>query len=117
MNLSSSTNYIILMLAIAGGVTFLLRALPFLLFGSGKRSPAVIKYIGKMLSPAAIAMLSLYCFGSYFVQRPPLEHCLGAAEILAAITVVLLQWLKGNPLISILAGTAIYMILIQTIIP
>ena len=41
----------------------------------------------------------------------------GLAEIAAAIVVVALQLWKRNPLVSILAGTAVYMTLVQTVIP
>ena len=37
--------------------------------------------------------------------------------IAAAAVVVALQLWKRNPLISILAGTAVYMTLVQTVIP
>ena len=47
----TSTEYLLLLTAVTAGVTFLLRALPFLLFGSGKRPPALVvfrKPLGKL---------------------------------------------------------------------
>jgi branched-subunit amino acid transport protein AzlD len=41
----------------------------------------------------------------------------GLAEAAAAVVVVSLQLWKRNPLLSILAGTAVYMMLVQTVVP
>ncbi len=112
----NDTMYLWGLLAVTGGVTYLLRAFPFLVFGTGKRPPGVIEYIGKMLSPAAIAMLVVYCFGTYANERIPAEHLWGTAELSAAALVVILQVWKRSPLLSILAGTALYMFLIQCVI-
>ena len=113
----TSTEYLLLLTVVTAVVTLLLRALPFLLFGTGKRPPALILSIGNVLSPAAIAMLVVYCFACYVRDRAPLDHMLGLAEIAASVTVIGLQLWKRNPLLSILAGTAVYMILVQTVVP
>ena len=113
----TSTEYLLILTAVTAGVTFLLRALPFLFFGTGKRPPALVLSIGNVLSPAAIAMLVVYCFACDVRDRAPDEHMFGLAEIAAAIVVVALQLWKRNPLVSILAGTAVYMMLVQTVIP
>ena len=109
----STTAYLWSLIAVTAGVTLLLRAFPFLLFGTGAKTPPVIEYVGKVLSPAAIAMLVVYCFGCYFRDRPLLQIYCGAAELIAAAIVVGLQLWKKNPLLSILCGTAVYMILVQ----
>ena len=109
--------YLWQMLLAAGFVTILLRAVPFLLFGTGRKVPDVVTYIGKVLSPASIAMLCVYCFCCYARDRAPATHLYGLAEILAAILVVGLQLWKRNPLLSILAGSALYMVLVQHFIP
>ena len=49
------------MIAVMAGVTFLTRALPFLLFDRGEHPPRVILYLGRVLPPAIIAMLIVYC--------------------------------------------------------
>ena len=107
--------YLLSVTAVAGGVTLLLRAFPFLFFGSGKPSRWVL-YLGRRLSPAAIAMLVVYCLAVYARDRVPAEHCWGAAELLASAVVVGMQLWKRNPLLSILSGTALYMVLVQTVI-
>ena len=113
----TSTEYLLLLTAVTAVVTFLLRALPFLFFGTGRRPPALVLSIGKVRSPAAIAMLVVYCFACSVRDRAPADHLFGLAEIAAAVVVVALQLWKRNPLLSILAGTAVYMTLVQTVIP
>ena len=69
-------------------VMFLLRALPFLLFGRNGKTPELVLYIGKVITPAAIAMLIVYCFnGVTFTIYP---SCL--PELLAGLAIVLVQW-------------------------
>ena len=50
----------ILLIAIASGITFLIRALPFLVFKK-RQMPAFIKEIADKLPPAIIAVLVIYC--------------------------------------------------------
>ena len=90
-------------------VTIFLRFLPFLVFR--KRTPKYISYLGKVLPPAIIGMLVIYCLKDMTPRAPPF----GIPELIAAACVVGLQVWKRNSLISILAGTVIYMVLIQTV--
>ena len=55
-------------------------------------------------------MLCVYCFCSHWQSR---GVPVGGAEFVAGAVVVALQLWKRNPLLSILAGTVIYMILVQ----
>ena len=48
-------------IAVMSAVTFLTRALPFLLFDRGEHPPKIVLYLGKVLPPAIIAMLIVYC--------------------------------------------------------
>jgi len=89
--------------------TILLRALPFLLFR--KKTPKYITYLGEVLPPAIIGMLVIYCLKDVSFSM----HPFGIPEIMALVCVVVLQAWKRNSLISILAGTVIYMVLIQTV--
>ncbi len=89
-------------------VTLLLRAFPFLLF-SGRKPPEVILYFGRVVAPGAIAMLVVYCFNSV----APLKYPYAVPEILASAAVILLHLKFRNPLLSIVAGTILYMILVQ----
>lgn len=114
MTFASSQAYVLAMTATAGAVTILLRAVPFLLFGrSNRQPPSFIPYLGKVLAPASIAMLVVYCFTSYFAKRPPLEAPFAVPELVAGLVAVLLQLWKRNPLVSIVVSTALYMSLIR----
>ena len=107
--------YFLLMVAVAGVVTIGLRAFPFLAFGNGKKSPEIITYIGRVLSPGAIAMLVIYCFCSTYKDMKFADGFYGIPELAATLTVVGLQIWRRNPLLSIIAGTAVYMLIIQNL--
>ena len=92
-------------------VTILLRALPFLIFRRGKRIPSYVAYLGQVLPQAIIGMLVIYCLKDMTFARAPY----GLPELIAAAAVVALQAWRRNSLISILSGTAIYMLLIRLI--
>lgn len=89
--------------------TLATRALPFILFPSGKKVPKAVEYLGKVLPPAVIGMLVVYCFKSVSITRSPF----GLPEFIAGAVVVLLHLWKRNNLLSIGTGTILYMVLIQ----
>ena len=97
------------LVAVMAAVTILLRFLPFWVF-KGK-TPAYITYLGKVLPPAIIGMLVIYCLRNTSIQAAP--H--GMPELIAAIIVIGLQAWKRNALVSILSGTAAYMLMIQLV--
>jgi len=108
--------YLFLMATTMAGVSLLLRAFPFLAFGHAKdggHPPKIVTYLGRVISPAAIAMLVVYCFSAYFKETPLPQKSWGMAELLAGLTVIGLQLWRRNPLLSILVGTILYMFLIQ----
>ena len=57
----TSVQALITMLAIAAGTQFT-RWLPFWLFPEKKDPPAVVLYLGKVLPPAMMGLLTVYCF-------------------------------------------------------
>ncbi len=97
------------LVAVMAAVTILLRFLPFWVF-KGK-TPAYITYLGKVLPPAIIGMLVIYCLRSTSIQAAP--H--GLPELIAAAVVIGLQAWKRNALASILTGTAAYMMMVQLV--
>jgi len=98
-----------ILIAVMSIVTILLRFLPFLVFR--KQPPKYISYLGRVLPPAIIGMLVVYCLKDTTLTASPF----GIPELIAACCVVGLQVWKRNSLISILAGTGIYMVLIQLV--
>lgn len=100
----------ITILVIAAG-TMLTRFLPFLLFPENKKTPDMVLYLGKVLPPAMMGLLVIYCLKSVSFLKNP--H--GIPEIIAIGAIVILHKWKNNVLISIGGGTLIYMILVQVV--
>ena len=101
-------------LAIVGAVTLgaiITRFLPFLLFPDSKPVPKVVEYLGRTLPAAMMGLLVVYCLKNVTWTVPP--H--GLPELLAILAVVLLHRWRGNVLISIAGGTALYMALVQLV--
>ncbi|BFK88825.1 branched-chain amino acid transporter AzlD [Pseudoflavonifractor gallinarum] len=112
-------------IAVMAVVTFLTRALPFLLFDRGDHPPKLVLYLGRVLPPAIIAMLIIYCLkGPLLALRDGFPHLLAlqtAGEwlpaFLSVLVVALLHLWKRNTLLSIFGGTVLYMVLIQAVFP
>lgn len=98
-------------IAVMAGVTFLTRLLPFLLFDRGERPPQLVLYLGKVLPPAVIAMLIVYCMRTMQFTTPAGWIPMAAAGLAA----VLFHLWKENDLISIFGATAIHMFLVQVV--
>ena len=101
----------LVIIAAVAGTIFFTRLCPFLFFPPGKPIPPVIQYLGKVLTPAVIGMLVVYCLKSTPVREAP--H--GVPELIAVATVAALHVWKRNNLLSIGAGTVLYMFLIQVV--
>ena len=101
---------LIMIFAVALG-TMITRFTPFLLFPDSKKPPKVVTYLGKLLPPAVMGLLVVYCLRNVSVVRAP--H--GLPELIAIAVIVILHKWKGNVLLSIGAGTVLYMVLVQAI--
>lgn len=98
-------------IAVTGALTVAVRALPFILFGRHKEMPKSIDYLGKILPPAIIATLVVYClkgieFGTFGSFVP---------ELVSAALVAILHVWKRNVLLSMAGGTVLYMFLVQVV--
>ena len=98
-------------IAVMAAVTFLTRALPFLLFDRGDHPPKIVLYLGRVLPPAVMAMLVVYCLRGVSFSSP------GGwvPQLLAAAAVTILHLWKHNNLLSIFGGTVLYMVLVQAV--
>lgn len=101
---------ILIILAVAA-TTFATRVVPFLIFPKGKEIPPIIQYLGKVLTPAVIGMLVVYCLKNTSILQAP--H--GIPEAIAVAVTALLHVWKRNNLLSIGCGTILYMVLIQMV--
>lgn len=101
---------LITILAIALG-TMLTRFIPFLLFPEKKEPPKIITYLGKVLPPAMMGLLVVYCLRNVSITT----GARGLPELLAIVLIVILHRWKNNVLLSIAGGTLLYMFLIQGI--
>lgn len=101
----------ILIILLVAVCTFATRVLPFLFFGGNRGVPRAVNYLGKILPPAIMATLVIYCLKGISLLRAP--H--GAPELLAVALVAILHVWKRNNLLSIGLGTVFYMFLIQVV--
>ena len=104
-------SHTILLVAVVSLVTIAVRALPFLVFGEGRKTPKVIAYLGEVLPYASMAMLVVYAlkdvtFSSVSGWLP---------EAIACGAVAGLHLWKRNTLLSIVGGTVCYMLLVQLV--
>lgn len=92
-------------------VTYLVRLAPFVLFGGSRQTPKWVEYAGKYLPPSVMGMLIVYSIKNvdFFIYQSSLPVALAIG-----LTAMLHHW-KRNNLLSILGGTAFYMILVQMV--
>lgn len=105
----SRNMYVFLAVMVMAAVTYLIRLFPILVFGRSEKPPEIVLYIGRVISPAAIAMLVVYCLKDVQWLAKPY----GFSELIASVLVIFLQLRLRNPLLSIAAGTVLYMFLRQ----
>ena len=108
--MSDRTHAVMLILTMMAG-TMATRFLPFLLLGDKRQTPPFITYLGKVLPYAIMGMLVVYCLKG--VSLTGVSSVLPAALGVGA-TAGLHLW-KHNTLLSILGGTAVYMLLVQMV--
>lgn len=105
-----SDKYVIMLIAIMAIVTMLLRFLPFIVFDHGKQLPKWISYLGKVLPPAVMSMLLVYCLRNINL----IEGNHGFPELICVGVAILLHNWKRNTLFSVGVSTLLYMIMIQS---
>jgi len=100
------TSYALGALAAMAAVTFGLRALPFLAARFLQSSP-LVQRLGRFLPLAIMTLLLLHTLVGSARQNPSGPW----AELIAVVLVVALQWWRRHALLSILAGTVLYVLL------
>ncbi len=100
-----------LSVAVIALVTALLRFLPFALFNGKRGVPPLIDKLGRVLPAAVMGMLVVYCLKD--IHFTTVEGFL--PTLIACLVVGVLYVWRRNTLLSILAGTVCYMLLVQVV--
>ena len=104
-----STTYALLIIIVAAATTFFIRLLPFLLFSHGGEPPKWVTYLGRVLPPALMSFLLIYCIRNVDFHSMPDAF---PSLISIAAAVILHIW-KRNTLLSIGVSTVLYMVLLH----
>jgi len=99
---------IVTILAVALGA-MVTRFLPFLVFPEHRQPPQVVSYLGRVLPPAMMGLLVVYCLKGVTITAKP--H--GLPELISIGVIILLHRWRSNVLLSIAGGTIVYMLLVQ----
>jgi branched-subunit amino acid transport protein AzlD len=102
------SSYVLISILAMAAVTVFCRAAPFLFF-MRRRPPAVVDYLQRYIPPMIMTVLVIGSYKGLDLARSPY----GMPELAAGLAVAVLHLWKRNTLLSIFAGTAIYMTLIR----
>lgn len=105
-----STTYILAFIAIATIATFATRVIPFLFLSRHHEHPLLL-HIGRYLPAAVMALLVVVFLIKSAQWTAP---AFGADALLPCAVVILLHLWRRNALLSIVAGTAVYMAIQQS---
>ena len=100
-----------IVILIMGIVTFATRIVPVLIFGRGEKVPDYIMYLGRTVPYTAMGLLIVYCLKDVSITSAP--HAL--PEIIAMAAVIGSYLWKRNSILSVVAGTVLYMFLVQVV--
>jgi len=104
-----NTGYLIAVILVMAAATFLTRLIPFVALRNRGGHP-LLMFLGRYLPPAVMTILVLYSLKGVDLSAAP--H--GAPELIAVAATILLHLWRGNALLSIFAGTGLYMYLVQS---
>jgi branched-subunit amino acid transport protein AzlD len=102
------SGYLFSVIAAMAGATFLTRLLPFVAFRHRSEHPLLL-FLGRYMPPAVMTILVLYSLKGVDFSRPPY----GLEIVLAILVTVGVHRWRGQALLSIFSGTAVYMLLVQ----
>ena len=106
----NNTEILITALMIVIGTAFL-RFLPFLIINKSLSENRYVQFLGKILPYSMIALLVVYCLKDINI----IKFTYALPELISIAVIVVLHIIKRNVLISIGAGTILYMFLVQVI--
>ncbi|MEZ5548449.1 MAG: AzlD domain-containing protein [Pseudomonadales bacterium] len=100
--------YLIAVILVMATVTFITRVIPFVAFENKKDHPLLL-HLGRYMPPSIMTLLVLYCLKSVDLSTSPY----GFNELSGLLITTALHLWRGNPLLSIFAGTIYYMMALQ----
>ena len=100
-----------LVILVMGIATLATRILPVLIFGRNRNVPEFILYLGRVVPYTAMGLLIVYCLKDVSVFSG--SHAL--PEIIALAVVGGSYLWKRNSILSVVVGTVVYMILVQSV--
>ena len=102
---------VLLIIGLCCLITLGIRLIPFV-FLRGDKVPPMVVYLGRFLPPAIMMILIIYCLRSISFCKPPY----GIPELLSIGACLLMLRIRRDTVLSIAAGTLIYMMLIRLMI-
>ncbi|MBG9981187.1 branched-chain amino acid transporter permease [Facklamia lactis] len=99
----------LLLLLVMGAVTALIRFFPFIVFKN--QTPLWVIYLGQVFPYSIMAILFIYS-----IKDIEFMSSQGLAALLACGAIFLVHKWRHSTILSILVGTAVYMILIQGVL-
>ena len=109
LRLHSDALHSVLILCAVFVATICTRFLPFWIFG-GREIPPFLDSLGRLLPPAMIGMILVYCFKSVELSSAPF----GLNEVLGVAIVATLYLASKMGVIAVIGGTICYTALVQT---
>lgn len=92
-------------------VTAAIRFVPFLVFNGKRKTPELVIYLAGVLPCAIMGMLVVFCLKNVSLVKAP--H--GIPELLGCLVTAGLYVWRKNTLLSVVGGTAVYMLLVQAV--
>lgn len=106
-----STKEVYIAIAIVAAITFAIRMFPLFFFSRRDTIPKIVRDLGNLLPYSMMALLVVYCLRTIKFDSLSGFMPLTIASLVTAGSYI---W-KRKSILSIVAGTAVYMILIQQV--
>lgn len=100
--------YLLFVVLVMAAVTYFTRAVPFVFF-SKRRPPPLLNYLQRFLPPVVMLVLVVASYKDIDFSAAPY----GIPALAAGLVTAALHFWKRNVLMSIIGGTALYMVLIR----
>ena len=107
----ANEKHALIILLVMGVVTLSTRLLPVLIFGRSEKVPPYILYLGRVVPYTAMGLLIVYCLKDVSLLNAPY----GIPELIALAVVAGSYLWKRNTILSVVIGTVLYMVLVQTV--